>query len=170
MSGKPWSEERKAAFSIQQKARWRSPKLRAAASERSRNTMADPALRAAKSELMKALNERMRADEALKKKCVKGQKRVRRRKRFRAERSAAMRLMMRKPENREKARQHAIAINRDPEIRARQWEGRRRKAAEALQPKPAEAPPRPQIKGDPNAIFLQLLAREAQIQPATRSA
>jgi hypothetical protein len=167
MSGKPWSDERKAAFSEQQKARWRDPKLRKAARERGRKIMTDPAMLAAKSELMKALNERMRTDETLKKKCVKGQKRVRRRKRFRAKQSAAMRQMMRKPENRERARQHAIAIDRDPKIRAKQWASRRRKA---MQPKPVQAPPPPQIKADPNAIFLQLLAREAKSQPQTRSA
>lgn len=166
MSGKPWSDERKAAFSRQQKARWRDPKLRKAARDRGRKAMADPAKRAAKSELMKAFNERMRTDEALKKKCVKGQKRVRRRKAFRTKRSAQMREMMAKPENRARARQHAIAINRDPEIRAKQWEGRRRKA---LQPQAWEAPPRPTIKGDPDAILLALLAGETKDHQVRRA-
>ena len=163
MSGKPWTPERKAAWSRRQKVRWTRPSRRRAQAERSRATMADPEKRAAASKRMKALNERMRRDKALKKKCVRGQRRARRKKRYRAVRSIAMKKTMARPENREKARWHCCDINRDPAVRARQWDGRRRKQQEALR-KASEplAPPRPAVFGDVDAIFLQLLAREAQ--------
>jgi hypothetical protein len=154
MSGKPWTPERKARFSRQQKARWRDPKLRKAQAER----MADPAKRAASSERMKRLNDRMREDKALKKKCVRGMKRVRRSAAYRAIRSLVMRKTMARPENREKARLHACKINRDPKVREKQWAGRRRKQLEASAP---QAPLRPQITGDVDAIFLERLAAEA---------
>lgn len=168
MSGKPWTPERKAAYSVRMRKRWRDPKYRKARAEQSRAIATDPEKRATASERMKRLNERMRSDPALKKKCVAGQKRARRKPGYRNMQSLTMRETMAKPENRETARQHARRINRDPKVRARQWDGRRRKQKEAKR-KAAEAigrfvllaPPRPKIAGDPNTIMLQLLAREA---------
>lgn len=161
MSGKPWTPERKAAQAIRMRARCRNPKWRAAQSKKSRAAMADPVKRAQASERMKLLNERMRTDAALKKKCVKGQKRARRKPSYRAVQSLTMKETMAKPENRETARQHACAINRDPAVRERQSAGRRRKLLQASAPPAPEAPPRPLVFGDVDTIFLQLLAAEA---------
>jgi hypothetical protein len=159
MSGKPWTPKRKAEHAKRMKARWRNPKYRRDQAAKSSAAMADALRRVAASERMKALNERMRSDHALKKKCVKGMTRARRKPRYRAIQSLAMRETMTRPELREQARQHACAINRDPEVREKQWAGRRRKLPEAAAP---QAPPRPQVSGDVNAIFLQLLAGEAR--------
>jgi hypothetical protein len=158
VSGKPWTPERKAAMSKRMKARWRNPKYRKAQAARNRKAMADAQRRAAASARMKQLNERMRSDEALKKKCVKGMKRARRKPAYRAMQALVMAETMSRPELRAAARQHAIAINRDPDVRGKQWAGRRRKLLEAAAP---QAPPRPEITGDVNAIFLRLLASEA---------
>ncbi len=163
MSGKPWTPERRAAFSKQQKLRWRDPALREAARQRATKAMADPTKRAQASARMKRLNEQMRSDAALKKKCVRGMKRVRREPSYRAMQALVMKDTMSRPENAEKARRHACEINRDPEVRRRQWAG---KVRNGTQPKPphaskqkrAERPPR--LTGD--ALFVQLLALEAR--------
>jgi hypothetical protein len=116
-----------------------------------------PERKAASAERMKRLNERMRTDPALKTKCVKGQKRARRKPGYRAMQALTMAETMARPEVREKARQHACKINRDPEVRKRQWAGRVRSGKV---PTPPRARPQPKLTGD--ALFLQLLALEAK--------
>lgn len=163
MSGRSWTPERKAAFAKATRERQRDPKVREAMSKRATASMANPTRRAAAAERMKLLNERMRTDKALKKKNIAGMKRTRGKKSFRAKQARIMTETMARPQLREKARQHACDINRDPEVRKRQWAGRRRKQ-QAVERKASEqkAPAAPKVAGDPNTIFLQLLAREAR--------
>jgi hypothetical protein len=121
LSGKPWPPERKAAQAARLRDRWRRGAFR-----KRKPASIDDAERAARSARMAALNARMCEDRALKRKCVAGQKRVRRRKRYRALQGGRMRALMRdRPELRELARTHAARINRDPNVRRRQWATRR---------------------------------------------
>lgn len=92
-----------------------------------------PQMRATKSAMMKALNARMRLNEDLKRKCVAGQKRVRREPAYRAIQSLVMKDIMSRPGARSRARRHCVAINKDPKVRRRQWAGRRRKKKAAMQ-------------------------------------
>lgn len=123
MSGKPWNAERKAAFSVAMKQRWKR-----GAYDARRPAVIDGAERQARSGRMKRLNVRMRDDEALKRKCVRGQKRMRRSPQFRAVQSAVMTDIMARPELRRAARFHCIKINKNPKVRKRQWAGRRKSA------------------------------------------
>ena len=82
------------------------------------------------SDRMAALNQRMkRKNSAIKRRCIAGMKRVRQDAAYRAVQAAVMRSIMARPEMRDLARQHATTINRDPEVRKRQWQGRRGKYA-----------------------------------------
>lgn len=147
MSGKPWTPERKAEHAKRMKARWRNPTYRKSQSTKNLLAMADAQRRAAASERMKRLNEQMRSDEALKKKCVAGMTRSRRDPAYRAIQSLVMTETMARPALREIARQHACVINRDPDVRERQWAGRRRKLLEAAAPPPfAEEAKTPPVK------------------------
>lgn len=123
MSGAPWTPERKAAHSLRMRARWSAGEF---------STRAAPAIddreRAARSARMSRLNLRMRDDDVLKAKCVRGQKRVRRSQFYRAIQSAVMTDIMSRPELRRMARFHCITINKKPKVRKRQWATRRRKA------------------------------------------
>lgn len=126
MSGKPWPPERREAFSLKVRARWRN----GAFAKRRPATITD-AERAARSARMKLLNARMRDDEQLKSKCIRGQKRVRRSASYRAMQSLVMTDVMARPELRRAARFHCIKLNKNPRVRKRQWAGRRRKARAA---------------------------------------
>lgn len=154
MSGKPWTDERKAAHAASMTARWRDPAYRAKQQSR---PVASPEARAAAGERMKQLNEQMRTDTKLKAKCVRGMTRTRRRPEYRAMQSLVMAETMARPENRAKARQHACEINRDPETRARQWAGKIRNGAT---PRPPRAKRAKKLTGE--ALFLHLLALEAK--------
>jgi len=132
VSGKPWTVERKAAFSLAMRKRWRGGVY-----ARRSPARIDTAERAARSARMKTLNMRMRDDGALKRKCVRGQKRVRRSPAYRAVQAAVMTDLMRSPEMRRMARFHCVKINKRPKTRRRQWAGRRRKARTRCATKPA---------------------------------
>jgi len=71
----------------------------------------------------------MRDDEQLKAKCIRGQKRVRRRPAFRDIQAAVMKDIMARPEMRRAAHTHCVKINKNPRVRRRQWRTRRRRAA-----------------------------------------
>ncbi|MBR0855518.1 hypothetical protein [Bradyrhizobium liaoningense] len=163
MSGQPWSHEQKAAHAERMRLHWADPAYREWLTAKSQARSTTPEARAAASERMRKLNERMSADPALKRKCIAGQKRVRRSKSYRQMQSLVMTETMARPENREKARQHACKINRDAAVRKRQWDGRRRKQLKPP-PKPkASAPPSvPAAPTDANALFLKLLAGEVR--------
>ena len=122
MSGKPWTSDRRAAFSASMRKRWR-----AGAFARRRPATISSAERSARSVRMKRLNARMRDDDILKNKCIRGQKRIRRSAGYRAIQSAVMTDVMAAPELRRAARFHCIKINKNPKVRKRQWAGRRRK-------------------------------------------
>lgn len=130
MSGCPWTPERKAAMAQRMRTRWKDPDYRRDQSRKRAAAMQDPARRAAASARMKRLNARMRDDEELMRKCVRGQKKVRRTPAYRAMQSAVMTDIMARPELRRRARFHCIAINKKPKVRKRQWAGRRRKQAQ----------------------------------------
>lgn len=123
-----WTPERRAAHAARLKQRWRDPTYRAAQAEKRRAAMRDPRRRAQASARMKTLNLRMRHDEELKAKCVRGQKRVRRAPAYRETQALVMADIMARPEQKRRARFHAIRINKNPKVRKRQWAGRRRKA------------------------------------------
>jgi len=90
-----------------------------------------PPIGSAPSDRMASLNERMkRKNSAARRRRIEGQKRVRQDPAYRAVQAAVMRDVMSRPEMREAARAHAATINRDPEVRRRQWAGRRAKAQE----------------------------------------
>lgn len=80
--------------------------------------------RAKRSERMRKLNARLREDPELRKRWHASVSEARRRDDYRAMQSLTMAETMAKPENREKSRQHAARINRDPETRLRQNAGR----------------------------------------------
>nr|WP_311538547.1 hypothetical protein [uncultured Bradyrhizobium sp.] len=162
MSGKPWSAERKAAHAKRMKARWSNPAYRSAQVGRLRALNNGATARAAASERMRQLNERMRSDDALKRKCVSGMTKSRRDPAYRKMQSLVMAETMSRPENKAKAREHCASINRDPKVRDRQWAGRRRNTK--IAEKPARGPGReaaPQAMG-PDALFLELLANEVR--------
>ena len=129
MSGKPWNEERKAAQARMMRQRWADPVYAATVLARLEAARNSDAGRATASARMKALNVRMRDDEKLRAKCVRGQKRVRRSPAYRAMQALVMADVMSRPANKEKARKHCRRINRIQRVRRRQWAGRRRKAA-----------------------------------------
>lgn len=106
--------------------------------------------RALKAKQMRELNERMRTDVELKARTVAGAVRARQDPAYKAMQALTMADVMSRPENKEKARQHACRINRDPDVRERQWAGR--VANGKIPTPPAPKPP----------TFLQLLAREAK--------
>jgi hypothetical protein len=90
-----------------------------------------PPIGATPSDRMSALNQRMkRKGSAIKRRCVEGQKRVRQDPAYRAVQAAVMTDVMARPKMRELAREHATRINRDPDVRQRQWAGRRAKVEE----------------------------------------
>lgn len=124
MSGKPWTPERRAAFASSMSERWRTGVY-----AKRKPAVISPNERAARSARASALNIRMRDDEALKRKCVRGMKRVRRSPAYRAIQAAVMVDVMSRPELRRAARFHCIKINKKPKVRKRQWAGRRRRAA-----------------------------------------
>lgn len=124
MSGKPWTSERKAAWAKIVKAWWKAGVYR-----RRKRRVCTEAERAASSALMKALNIRMRDDNELKGRCVRGMRRAKRSRAYRDVQAAVMRETMKRPEMRRGARYRIIAMNRNPKMRKRQWAGRRRKKA-----------------------------------------
>jgi hypothetical protein len=126
MSGKPWTPERRAAFSVHLKDRWSSGVY----ASRQAPTI-DAAERYRRSARASRLNIRMRDDETLKARCIKGMKRVRRSADYRAIQAAVMTDIMARPELRRAARFHCIKINKNPKVRKRQWAGRRRKEGAA---------------------------------------
>lgn len=83
-----------------------------------------PEQKAEKSEQMKQLNERMRTDAELKAKVIEGQKRVRGTPEARERQALHMQVTMADPKNRDIARDHVRRMNRDPEMRKKQNEGR----------------------------------------------
>jgi len=123
MSGKPWTPERKAAYRIAVRKRWRQGIY-----ARRRAAVITAAEHEARSARMKALNRRMQHDDALKAKCIRGQRRVRRSPQYRAVQAAVLKDIMSRPEQRRRARFHCVRINKNPLVRRRQWAGRRRKA------------------------------------------
>jgi hypothetical protein len=127
MSGKPWTPERREAFSAAMRQRWRSGQY---ADRRPATITADE--RAARSGRMKRLNACMRDNEALKNKCIRGQKRVRRAPAYRSVQAAVMADVMSRPEMRRQARFHCIKINKNPKVRKRQWAGRRRNKSKII--------------------------------------
>jgi len=83
---------------------------------------------------MARLNHRMkRKNSAIKRRCIEGMRRVRQDPTYRAIQGAVLREIMARPGMREKAIAHAVAINRTPEVRAKQWVTRRAKKAAASQ-------------------------------------
>ncbi|MGD0420570.1 MAG: hypothetical protein ABSA68_13490 [Xanthobacteraceae bacterium] len=133
MSGRPWTPERRTAFGVTMRKRWRAGQY----AGRRAATVTETE-RAARSGRMKRLNGRMRDDEALKNKCIRGQKRVRQSPAYRAIQSAVMADVMSRPELRRQARYHCIKINKNPKVRKRQWAGRRRKSVQRV-PAPGTA-------------------------------
>lgn len=123
MSGKPWTEERRAAWGPQVRARWR----RGIYAKRSPARISEQD-RAGRSARMKALNVRMRDNDGLKAKCIRGQKRTRRNGAYRQVQAAVMKDVMARPEMRRAARNHCIRINKNPRTRRRQWATRRRRS------------------------------------------
>lgn len=105
MSGKPWTEERRAAHSAAMRKRWRN-----GAYARRRHTPMSAAERAKKSAHMRALNEQMKADAILKIGNHTGRLQSWTPER-RAAQGEAMRAIMTRPEQRERARQHAKKKN-----------------------------------------------------------
>lgn len=127
-----WTPERRAAQAERMRQRFKDPAHRAAHAAKMAKAMQDPARRAASSARMKKLNARIRDDDTLRAKVIRGQKRVRRAPQYRAIQSAVMKdLMARRRELRRGARFHCISINKNPKVRKRQWASRRRKAARA---------------------------------------
>lgn len=123
-----WTPERRLAFAKHMKARWRDPAYRDLVVRRRRERGPQSSeRRAAASVRMKLLNARMRDDEKLKNKCIRGQKRVRRSPAYRAIQSAVMKDIMARPDLRRAARFRLIKLNKDPKVRRRQWASRRRK-------------------------------------------
>jgi hypothetical protein len=59
----------------------------------------------------------MRDDEELKGRCIRGMKRIRRSKSYRAIQAAVMAEIMKRPELRRRARFHCITINKNPKVR-----------------------------------------------------
>lgn len=108
----------------------RDPVKRAAAVERLRKAGERPEVRAAASARMKRLNNQMRLNDAMKAKCLAGRRRACDAAARDIQR-AVMTELMGRPEMKAKARAHAVKMNRDPAMRVRQWEGRRRKAKQA---------------------------------------
>lgn len=81
---------------------------------------------------MSQLNHRMkRKNSAIKRRCVEGMRRVRQDPIYRMIQRAVLEEIMTRPGMREKAIAHAVAINRKPEVRAKQWASRRAKKAAA---------------------------------------
>jgi hypothetical protein len=77
---------------------------------------------------MGQLNHRMkRKNSAIKRRCIEGMRRVRQDPTYRAIQGAVLKEIMARPGMREKAVAHAVAINRTPEVRAKQWATRRTK-------------------------------------------
>jgi hypothetical protein len=143
MSGKPWTRDRRTTQSRRMRRRMRKPQQREKQRVSMTARMQSTAQRLASSMRMKVLNARMRADEKLKAKCIRGQKRVRRSPGYRAMQSLVMKDVMARPEMRRTARFHCIKINKNPRVRKRQWAGRRRRAATraASTSNPAGKPP-----------------------------
>lgn len=168
MSGKRWTPERKAAHAARMRERWR----RSVYAKRAAPTIGEAA-RAARSARMKCLNDRMRDDKELKRKCVRGQKRVRRTQSYRAIQSAVMTATMARPELRALAAEHAARINKDPTVRRRQWAGRRRKkwlAQATAESAIAASLRRPALEhGDPLLARLQLHHGEPSRHPSSLS-
>lgn len=129
MTGKGviWTEERRQAQRDRMKARMADPVIREETMARLQAGNLDPATAAAASLRMKALNERARTDQELKTRMVEGATSTRRKPAHRAKQSKIMAQTMARPENREKAREHAIALNTDLIFRRRQEAGKRRK-------------------------------------------
>jgi len=138
MSGtrEAWTPERRAAQAARMRERYRNPSARRKQAEHLARVRARPEVRAAASARMKRLNARIRDDDKLRGKVIRGQKRVRRSPQYRAMQSLVMTDVMSRPENRRAARFHCIRINKNPKVRKRQWAGRRRKAAAALEASP----------------------------------
>lgn len=91
-----------------------------------------PPIGSSPSDRMRTLNQRMkRKNSAIKRRCIEGMRRVRQHPSYKAVQAAIMRELMKNPEFRQKAIEHAVAINRRPEVRAKQWATRRAKAAAA---------------------------------------
>jgi hypothetical protein len=84
--------------------------------------------RARRSARMKSLNMRIRDDDALRVKVIRGQRRVRNNPIYKLIQAAVMKDIMSRPDMRRAARNHCIKINKNPKVRKRQWAGRRRKA------------------------------------------
>lgn len=122
MSGKPWTEERKAAWREVIRRRWRDGTYAAR-----RPALIDERERAARSGRMARLNIRMSYDDDLKRRCVRGQKRTRRSPGYVAVQSAVMKDLMSRPEMRRAAKFHCVKINKNPRTRKRQLATRRRK-------------------------------------------
>lgn len=125
MSGKPWTEERKAAKRDAMRKLWAA----GAFAGRRAPAIDDEAERMARVDRMARLNIRMSYDETLKRKCVRGQKRVRRSAAYRTVQAAVMRDVMSRPEQRRRAKFHCIRINKNARTRKRQWASRRRNSA-----------------------------------------
>jgi hypothetical protein len=83
---------------------------------------------------MAELNRRMkRKNSAIKRRCIEGMRRVRQDPVYRAIQGAVLREIMSRPGMRAKAIAHAVAINRQPDVRAKQWATRRAKRRAALE-------------------------------------
>lgn len=123
-----WTPERRAAQAQRMRNRFRDPAEREKQRVRATALMADPERRAAASARMKRLNARMRDDEVLRAKCIRGQKRTRRAPAFRKMQSLVMSELMARPDMKRMARFHCLRINKNPKVRRRQVAGRRRKA------------------------------------------
>jgi hypothetical protein len=122
VSGKPWTPERRAAFSESMRKRWAG-----GAYAKRKPPSIDPADRRRRSEQMKALNARAATDAELKRAMVKGATRARRKPAWRAVQALVMADIMSRPENKAKAAAHCRRINRNPRTRKRQWAARRRR-------------------------------------------
>lgn len=127
-----WTPERRLAHAKRLRTKWRDPNYRARQSKSRAKAMECPLRRAASSTRMKILNQRIRNDDALRNKVIRGQKRVRRSPEYRAMQSLVMKEIMSRPEQRRRARFHCIKINKNKNTRRRQWATRRKKAAQAI--------------------------------------
>lgn len=122
MSGKPWTEERKAAYAEHVRQRWRSGVY-----TRRRPPTLSEAERQARVARMHRLQIRLRDDERLKARQTRAVTRTRRSPEARAIAAAVMTDRMKDPELRRRARFHCVRINKNLKVRRRQWAGRRRK-------------------------------------------
>lgn len=108
-----WTPERRARASALARAKFADPAYREAHRRRSIEANGRPHRRAQSSAWMKQLNQRIRDDDNLRRKVIRGSKRARANPAFKAIQSAVQKdLFVRRPELRIQARYHMLGIVR----------------------------------------------------------